>query len=177
MRIRRVGRFIDFCYGHRIPGHSGKCKNLHGHNARVEIVCEGPLDELGMVVDFAEIKSRLSDAPHVRLSEAPDWLEAAPIRESGFPVALAPDGESFVVHYGGWNERFDNVRDAVNCFLYGLRGECRLRVLSRGTTPYKWILEHRRDGHWVAESSTSRWLFPFWRGVRETLLSNRLDPA
>ena len=51
-----VGKFIDFCYGHRIRGHAGRCRHVHGHNARVEIVCRGPLDDLGMVVDFAEIK-------------------------------------------------------------------------------------------------------------------------
>jgi 6-pyruvoyltetrahydropterin/6-carboxytetrahydropterin synthase len=56
----RASKFVDFCYGHRIPGHGGKCRHLHGHNARVEIECEGPLDELGMVVDFLEIKRLVS---------------------------------------------------------------------------------------------------------------------
>lgn len=49
-------RSIRFCYGHRIQGHAGGCKHLHGHNARVEVSCAGPLDDLGMVVDFAEIR-------------------------------------------------------------------------------------------------------------------------
>jgi len=56
-----VGKFIDFCYGHRIPGHSGRCRHLHGHNARVEIVCRGPLNALGMVVDFGDVKTRVKD--------------------------------------------------------------------------------------------------------------------
>ncbi|MHC4959023.1 MAG: 6-pyruvoyl trahydropterin synthase family protein [Planctomycetota bacterium] len=60
MGHHRASKFIDFCYGHRIPGHAGKCRNLHGHNARVEIECAGPLDELGMVVDFLEIKRVVS---------------------------------------------------------------------------------------------------------------------
>lgn len=56
----RVSRRHDFCCGHRIYGHQGACANLHGHNYRVHFTCEeGHLDALGMVVDFAVIKSRL----------------------------------------------------------------------------------------------------------------------
>jgi len=50
---------LTFCYGHRIRGHAGRCRHLHGHNAQVEIECRGPLDGLGMVVDFAEIRDRV----------------------------------------------------------------------------------------------------------------------
>jgi 6-pyruvoyltetrahydropterin/6-carboxytetrahydropterin synthase len=53
----RVTREIRFCYGHRILGHEGKCRHLHGHNGRAVIVLEAPrLDSLGMVVDFGDIK-------------------------------------------------------------------------------------------------------------------------
>jgi 6-pyruvoyltetrahydropterin/6-carboxytetrahydropterin synthase len=48
---------ISFCYGHRLLGHQGKCKNLHGHNATLEIVLQNnQLNPLGMVVDFADVK-------------------------------------------------------------------------------------------------------------------------
>ena len=57
-------RFHDFSYGHRVVGHENKCRHLHGHNGRVHFVCrvkEGgtPLDTLGRVIDFGEIKSKL----------------------------------------------------------------------------------------------------------------------
>jgi len=53
----RVTRQIDFCYGHRLLNYDGKCKNLHGHNGKVLITLEtASLDELGMVVDFGDIK-------------------------------------------------------------------------------------------------------------------------
>lgn len=49
---------IHFCYGHRLIGYSGKCRNLHGHNGLVEVVLEGDrLDDLGMVTDFTQIKT------------------------------------------------------------------------------------------------------------------------
>ena len=51
---------IDFCYGHRLLNYAGKCRFLHGHNGRVEIVLSGAqLDERGMLVDFSDIKKSL----------------------------------------------------------------------------------------------------------------------
>ncbi len=51
-----VIREIHFSYGHRLVGHQGKCRHVHGHNGRVQIeVAAEKLDALGMVVDFSEI--------------------------------------------------------------------------------------------------------------------------
>ena len=53
----RVSREISFCYGHRLLNYEGKCRHLHGHNARALITLEGQeLDKTGMLVDFTEIK-------------------------------------------------------------------------------------------------------------------------
>ncbi|MBE6425919.1 MAG: 6-carboxytetrahydropterin synthase [Thermoguttaceae bacterium] len=53
-----VSREIEFCYGHRLPDHGGKCRFLHGHNGRVEItIASEKLDPNGMVLDFGEIRS------------------------------------------------------------------------------------------------------------------------
>ena len=50
-------REIHFCYGHRLLNYEGKCRNLHGHNGRVEIdLFSETLDSLGMVRDFGDIK-------------------------------------------------------------------------------------------------------------------------
>src|SRR4030042_176274 len=57
----RVTREIHFCYGHRLLDYQGKCRHLHGHNARVLITIEAPeLDERGMVLDFGDIKRVVS---------------------------------------------------------------------------------------------------------------------
>ena len=56
-----VSREIDFCYGHRLLDHPGKCRHLHGHNGRVLIRFEAAsLDQRGMVLDFSEIKRVVS---------------------------------------------------------------------------------------------------------------------
>ncbi len=52
-----VMRKVQFCAGHRLVGHEGKCANLHGHNYLVEFHITGKnIDGLGRVVDFAVIK-------------------------------------------------------------------------------------------------------------------------
>ena len=52
-----VTRELDFCYGHRLLNYEGKCRHLHGHNARVLITIEASqLDDKGMVLDFGDIK-------------------------------------------------------------------------------------------------------------------------
>ncbi|MBI4597529.1 MAG: 6-carboxytetrahydropterin synthase [Candidatus Omnitrophica bacterium] len=52
-----VTKTIQFCYGHRLLNYEGKCRDLHGHNGKVEIeLSSEALDRRGMVRDFTEIK-------------------------------------------------------------------------------------------------------------------------
>ena len=57
-------RFHDISCGHRVHGQGGKCENLHGHNYRVHFEVAGDsvnnqLDDIGRVLDFGVIKSKL----------------------------------------------------------------------------------------------------------------------
>lgn len=58
----RIGRTYRFESAHHLPhlpdGH--KCKNLHGHNYRLEIVVRGTVDRRGFIKDFAEIDAEIS---------------------------------------------------------------------------------------------------------------------
>lgn len=52
--------------GHRVVGHEGKCKNLHGHSYVFHFTCmSDELDNLGRVIDFSVIKNLLCN-----------WLDA-----------------------------------------------------------------------------------------------------
>jgi 6-pyruvoyltetrahydropterin/6-carboxytetrahydropterin synthase len=57
----RIGRTYRFESAHYLPlvpdGH--KCKNLHGHNYRVEIIVQGEVDCRGFVKDFAEVDAEV----------------------------------------------------------------------------------------------------------------------
>jgi len=51
-----------FAAAHSIRGHRGECAHLHGHNYRVRVhVAATRLDEVGMVVDFADLKAILGE--------------------------------------------------------------------------------------------------------------------
>lgn len=55
-------RYHDISCGHRVVGHEGKCKNLHGHNYRIHFgLTADKLDSVGRVIDFSIIKYLLCD--------------------------------------------------------------------------------------------------------------------
>jgi 6-pyruvoyltetrahydropterin/6-carboxytetrahydropterin synthase len=59
MRITAT-REHEIACGHRVVGHEGKCRNIHGHNYLFTFHCEAQaLDHLGRVIDFSVIKDRL----------------------------------------------------------------------------------------------------------------------
>ena len=53
----RIGRTYRFESAHLLPllPDGQKCKNMHGHNYRIDVVVRGQLDSRGFVKDFAEI--------------------------------------------------------------------------------------------------------------------------
>ncbi len=55
--VHEIGKELYFSYGHRLMNHDGKCKLLHGHNAKVTIkLAAKRLDQNGMVIDFSALK-------------------------------------------------------------------------------------------------------------------------
>lgn len=74
-----VERYHDISCGHRVAGHENKCAHLHGHNYRITFTLAAKpvprnrsidleeaaqadtagLDEIGRVIDFSVIKTRL----------------------------------------------------------------------------------------------------------------------
>jgi 6-pyruvoyltetrahydropterin/6-carboxytetrahydropterin synthase len=55
-----ITRKIEFDAGHRVLGHEGKCRHLHGHHYVAEVTVEGAeLDSLGRVIDFSILKQRV----------------------------------------------------------------------------------------------------------------------
>src|SRR2546423_1793879 len=50
-----VTKSFSFEAAHQLPGHRGACQRLHGHGYGLEVTVEGPLDENGIVTDFADV--------------------------------------------------------------------------------------------------------------------------
>ena len=53
----RIAAEYTFEAAHRLPmvPDTHKCSRMHGHNYRVIVSIDGPLDERGFVVDYAEL--------------------------------------------------------------------------------------------------------------------------
>lgn len=62
MPKHQITRKFEFDAGHRVLGHEGKCRHLHGHRYTLEVSVETDgLDKLGRVIDFGSMKSVLGN--------------------------------------------------------------------------------------------------------------------
>src|SRR5262249_51543719 len=91
----QVTKEIHFCYGHRLLNYSGKCRNFHGHNGKVEVAIAAPkLDKRGMVRDFTEIKQILHTWIDQNLDHRMILNEKDPLipvlKKAGEPLYLLP---------------------------------------------------------------------------------------
>jgi 6-pyruvoyltetrahydropterin/6-carboxytetrahydropterin synthase len=87
-----AGRFTlrtlsDFAAAHSLREYPGDCQRLHGHNWKVEVeVSASELDELGMVIDFKQVKQATRKATdrldHQYLNELEPFNQINPTAEN-----------------------------------------------------------------------------------------------
>ena len=57
-----ITRTHEIHCGHRVVGHEGKCRHLHGHSYVFHFTCIAErLDLIGRVIDFSEVKAKLCE--------------------------------------------------------------------------------------------------------------------
>jgi hypothetical protein len=66
-----------------------------------------------------------------------------PRNPNGFELWFMEDSEEYIVGYGAWHEHFEknNYSEALSCFRFGLSKKCRIKVLSKAGSDYKWVME------------------------------------
>ena len=57
-----IRKTFTFDAAHKLEWHTGKCRNLHGHTYRLEVVVAGELDAHGVVVDFDDVRTCVAEA-------------------------------------------------------------------------------------------------------------------
>jgi len=77
----------DFASAHFLKGYDGPCKDLHGHTWKVEVVLQSDkLNNVGLVIDFKEIKKRLKNflmtIDHVNLNDLSYFQQVNPSTEN-----------------------------------------------------------------------------------------------
>ena len=98
----------DFAAAHYLRGYDGPCSRLHGHNWKVEVeACASELDEIGMGLDFAVLKSAtkalLADMDHYNLNDM------APFDR------INPTAENIAAHlFRGLSERLNDQRVRIS---------------------------------------------------------------
>ncbi len=76
-----------FSSAHSLREYQGDCERLHGHNYRVEVAVEAEkLDNIGIVMDFRELKKKLKEImdelDHCFLNELPAFSKDNPSAEN-----------------------------------------------------------------------------------------------
>ncbi len=115
-----------------------------------------------------KIKEKLQKYPQIKFEEDENSIWVLPASEEGFTVTLDIGYDNIKVFFNGWHEDFENEEEALNCFAFGLSTDCRLKEFHRNNESYKWTLEYKENGEWIAESTISLFNFSFWQ--RQTIL-------
>ena len=121
-----------------------------------------------------EIKTRLRKYPGVKYETTPSSITVLPSSDRGFKVMLEVAPGKYTVFFNGWHEDFEDVSEALDCFAFGLSDECRLKEYRRKNSAYRWAVESKQNGQWLADSETGLFIFPFWRRGAVVFLQNNL---
>lgn len=102
MPIHTITRSFSFDYAHRLPGHPGKCRNIHGHRGVLEVTLRSRIwdTRTGMLLDFGDFKCDVgkwvdSNWDHALLLHKEDGLwkllnDNLQVFGSANPVGLEP---------------------------------------------------------------------------------------
>jgi 6-pyruvoyltetrahydropterin/6-carboxytetrahydropterin synthase len=83
----KIKTVVHFSAAHVLVGYAGACDRVHGHNYEVHVeVVADQLDELGMGIDFEDIKrashEAVADLDHRHLNELPPFEGRNPTAEN-----------------------------------------------------------------------------------------------
>jgi 6-pyruvoyltetrahydropterin/6-carboxytetrahydropterin synthase len=51
-----VAKEFKFDSAHKLEWHEGKCKKLHGHTYKLQVIVKGNLNKNGIIIDFEDLK-------------------------------------------------------------------------------------------------------------------------
>jgi 6-pyruvoyltetrahydropterin/6-carboxytetrahydropterin synthase len=85
--LTRIAKDFRWEMAHRLPEHNGGCRNVHGHSYRMWIELAGEPDEMGMVLDYFDLKKMVdplvAEIDHAFLCDRSDTLIVDFLESSG----------------------------------------------------------------------------------------------
>jgi len=127
--------------------------------------------------EIEEIEEKLCKYPQVRYENYKSAITVFPTSTEGFVVSIEIAKRFNAVSFNGWHENFEQLDEALDCFALGLSVGCRLKECRRGSFAYRWTLETKQKGKWVADSETFLFVFPFWKPKQIYYLQNDIFAA
>ena len=101
--MAQIAKDYEICYAHRLLNHEGKCSRLHGHNAKITVCIDGPInkDEIssshGMVIDFGDLDNTIGKW----LNEHLDHRTVLEISDPIIPILQDTGDESSLIVLDG----------------------------------------------------------------------------
>ena len=119
-----------------------------------------------------QLKEKLASYPEVKFEVHDSFIQISKPNDGGFPIGLHVDPEEFTVTFADWHGHFDTDCEALDFVGFGLSNSCRLKIVSRGGTPYKWVVQSCDGTEWHSEYATGSFFFKFWLPKTEIFLQN-----
>lgn len=104
--VRVYKEYFNFASAHFLIFADGTREELHGHNYRVRVSAEGPLDEGDLVIDFTRLKPLVKS-----VCDQLDHRVILPLRHEALDVRR--DGDSIVAVFRGADRFSFPARDVV----------------------------------------------------------------
>lgn len=146
----KISKEISWEMGHALSApYKGKCNQLHGHSWKVIFTYEGPLDDRGMVIDFAEfrkMKTWIDENLDHKFLVKHNHLVLTPYHHSddGFDIETVELG-LFPMQFNPTSENLAKYLHETACHVMNLNG-MRLSVTIKETCTSSATYDGDKDG-------------------------------
>jgi 6-pyruvoyltetrahydropterin/6-carboxytetrahydropterin synthase len=128
-----ITKEVTFDAAHHLEMYEGKCRNVHGHTYRLSVTISGYVNEIGIVMDFYEVK-KMIEAVIMKQCDHKYLNEALPEMNTTVDNIIVWIWEQFVQYlqeheYFGQGCRLEEIR------LFETPTGC-------ATLKREWMLEH-----------------------------------
>ncbi len=108
----RIRKSFKVPVGHRLMKHSGLCKNIHGHNLKIEVQlsCHG-LDNNDMVMDFGRLSDYFSSL--IVILDHSILLNSEDTKTISFSETCGDPGKKVITF-----ENSDPTAEVLACYIY-----------------------------------------------------------
>ncbi len=123
-----------------------------------------------------KIKNILLKYPDVKYREKDGVLTVPAINVDGFDVEIHDKDKAgeYAVFGHIWHDHFSDEEQAINCFMFCLTKNVRLKITSNGKVDTGAAIEKFQDERWVEISRTGIFYFNFFQKKHLRYLQNDL---